>query len=77
MDDNATTWAILQHQVGLLGDAQRLRRDGADACALLRDAAEDATRYDAALLDLCMPGMDGIELARAIKADPASARSAW
>ena len=42
-------------------------------CKLLRAAATECEPYDLALLDVEMPEMDGLTLARAIKADPAIA----
>ena len=43
------------------------------ALELLRAAAAQGQPYDIAILDLMMPGMDGFQLAAAIKADPAIA----
>jgi PAS domain S-box-containing protein len=73
VDDNATNRQILRHQLS----AWRMQRgsagSGPDALKLLRAAADDGAPYDAALLDMQMPEMDGLSLARAIKDDPAIA----
>jgi len=69
VDDNATNLSVLQHQVGSWGMRGDCAEGGPAALDLLR-AAVPGDPYQVALLDLCMPGMDGMELARAIKADP-------
>ena len=70
VDDNATNLSVLKHQVHSFGMRGDCAESGAAALRMLR-AAATREPYDLALLDLCMPEMDGIELAGAIKADPA------
>jgi PAS domain S-box-containing protein len=73
VDDNATNRQIVQHQVVSWGMLHGLAADAQSALAALQDAQEGGTPYDVAILDLDMPGMDRLELARTIKADPALA----
>jgi len=71
VDDNATNLGVLQHQANAWGMRPDCAASGEAALGMLRKAAEEDDPYVMALLDLCMPGMDGIELARAIRADAA------
>jgi PAS domain S-box-containing protein len=75
VDDNATNRLILREQLrswGMLADDT----DHAEpALELLRAAARAGTPYDVVLLDLNMPDIDGLQLARTISAD-ATLRSA-
>jgi PAS domain S-box-containing protein len=70
VDDNATNRKILSHQLASWGVVHAEADSGARALELLRAAARRGEPYDLAVLDLMMPRMDGLELARAIKADP-------
>jgi CheY-like chemotaxis protein len=73
IDDNDTNRMILQHQVTAWGIHADGAASGPLALEMLRAAALRKTPYDLALMDMQMPGMDGLELARTIKADPALA----
>jgi signal transduction histidine kinase/DNA-binding response OmpR family regulator len=73
VDDNATNRTILQHQVAAWGICADGAASGQLALEMLRTAAMRDEPYDLALLDMQMPGMDGLELARKIKADAALA----
>ena len=66
VDDNGTNLRILEHQLGAAGAEAVLATDGQEA---LEIAARDG-RFDACLLDLHMPGMDGDELAGRLRALP-------
>jgi signal transduction histidine kinase/DNA-binding response OmpR family regulator len=68
VDDNATNRAVLAHQLGTWGVGAELAGDGASALRMLRSGS-----FDIAILDMQMPGMDGLALAAAVKADPALA----
>ena len=73
VDDNATNREILRQQMAAWGLASEMAENGPRALARLRDAARAGERYDLAILDLRMPEMDGLELARRIRADAALA----
>ncbi len=70
VDDNETNRLVLEEQLA----AWRMRpvavASAAEAIATLREAARSGEPYDVALLDLMMPGTDGLMLARQIRADP-------
>jgi two-component system sensor histidine kinase/response regulator len=70
VDDNETNRKILQEQLAAWGMKNRSAEDGPNALEVLRSAAEAGEPYDLAILDMQMPGMDGIELAERITADP-------
>ena len=70
VDDNATNRRILEQYALQWGLQSASAADGFQALALLKDAATRGEPFDVAILDLQMPRMDGMELARTISADP-------
>ena len=72
VDDNATNRRILRQQLVSWGVDAVEATQGYEALHLAGEAAATAGAFDLAVVDLNMPGMDGIELARALKADPAT-----
>jgi CheY-like chemotaxis protein len=75
VDDNATNRQILRHQIFAWKMQKGSAASGYEALKVLRAAAAAGEPYDLALLDMQMPEMDGMTLAKAIKADPAIART--
>lgn len=76
VDDNATNRNILHYLLASWGLRLDSAANGAEALDRLRRAAASSLAYDLVILDMQMPGMDGLTLARKIKSDPtiASAR---
>jgi len=72
VEDNATNRSIIEQQLAARGIVVASAPDGEVALRMLRAAARSAP-FEVALLDMKMPGMDGLELARQIKLDPALA----
>jgi PAS domain S-box-containing protein len=71
VDDNHVNRKVLHEQITSWGMRNGSYASGAEALEALRAAAGRGDPYDFVLLDYQMPGMDGAELAVAIKADPA------
>jgi hypothetical protein len=67
-DDNATNRLVMKHLLARIGAAVTLVNDGAEAVAAL-----EAGVFDAVLMDMIMPGLDGPSATRAIR--QAEARS--
>jgi PAS domain S-box-containing protein len=77
VDDNAANRIILHHQL----TAWNVRNgedaaNGPEALTALRRAALARDPFVLALLDMEMPGMDGLNLARAIRSDPRLSQTA-
>jgi PAS domain S-box-containing protein len=69
VDDNATNRFILLEQLNSWGVLSGSANDAADALRLMHDAVDRGEPYDLVILDMQMPGMDGLTLARTIKAN--------
>ena len=72
VDDNDTNRHIIDRQLRNWGIVPALASSGKEALSLLRDETLRA-KVAVAILDLHMPGMDGMELARQLKSNPATA----
>ncbi len=70
VDDNATNREILHYQLLAWKIQNASTSSGAEALTMLREAAASNAPFDLVILDMQMPVMDGIMLARAIKAEP-------
>ncbi|MHC6591682.1 response regulator [Arthrobacter sp. C152] len=70
VDDNATNRLVLESQLRGWRLQPESVPDAAAAMELALAARRYGTPFHLAVLDFCMPGTDGLELARRIKADP-------
>lgn len=69
VDDDRTNRAMLASLLGRKGFDVSLAADGRTALTMIDNAV-----FDAVLLDIVMPGMDGIAVLRALKSDPSTWR---
>jgi two-component system, sensor histidine kinase and response regulator len=68
-DNNATDCQILQAHLTALGMRCTSAANGEEALKFLCEAIADKDPYALALIDMQVPGMNGMELTRAIKSD--------
>jgi two-component system sensor histidine kinase/response regulator len=71
VDDNQTNLQLVRAQARSWGMVCDITTEGSEALQMIAAAALRRP-YDIAILDMQMPGMDGLELAEAIKRDPAN-----
>ena len=71
VDDNAVNRRVLHEQITNWKMHNGGYASGEEALRVLRAAQAAGNSFHIAILDYQMPGMDGVMLARAIKADPA------
>jgi signal transduction histidine kinase/DNA-binding response OmpR family regulator len=69
VDDNETNCQILEHQAAAWSMRHATAMGGKQALSMLQTASDQGDPFDLAILDMHMPGMDGMTLARAIKGD--------
>jgi len=70
VDDNETNRLVLGAQLLAWDITADVAPDGSVALDRLRCAAGAGRPYDLALVDMAMPGMDGLELAHTVSTDP-------
>ncbi len=72
VDDNRTNREILREHLRGWGMAVTCAAEGPEALRLMGEAAQTGQGFELAVLDMHMPEMDGLQLARQIKALPCS-----
>jgi two-component system, sensor histidine kinase and response regulator len=70
VEDNATNRGTLQHQLDRWKIRSGTATDATEALKEMRAAATSGDPYTIVLIDMQMPGMDGMTLARAIRTEP-------
>ncbi|HET7476158.1 MAG TPA: response regulator, partial [Dermatophilaceae bacterium] len=75
VDDNATNRLVLGSLLGAWGVAATVLDNPHEVVPRLRDAAQGGRPFAAVILDMCMPELDGLGLARQISADASLART--
>jgi CheY-like chemotaxis protein/HPt (histidine-containing phosphotransfer) domain-containing protein/two-component sensor histidine kinase len=75
VDNNAANRDLLQQQLTEWEMTTEAAETGLQALEQLRNAVHRAKPFDLVIEDMLLPGMDGMELARAIKSDPLIAQT--
>ena len=75
VDNNAANRDLLQQQLTEWEMTTDVAETGLQALEHLRNAVHRAKPFDLVIEDMLLPGMDGMELARAIKSDPLIAQT--
>jgi PAS domain S-box-containing protein len=70
VEDNPTNRSILEAQLRRLGVEVATAEQGLQALELLTAAAKSGETFDAAIIDMKMPVMDGLTLATRLRRDP-------
>ncbi|NWF71981.1 MAG: response regulator [Nitrospirae bacterium] len=70
VDDNESNRIILHHLATGWGMVDDQAQDAASAIALIEQQAEKGLSYDVAVVDMLMPGKDGLQLAKELKMHP-------
>src|SRR6202035_2895339 len=70
VDDNETSRQFLHKQIIAWQLRNGCARTGEEALAMLRQSVAERAPYSVAVIDMQMPELDGLALARKIKADP-------
>ncbi|MGZ8405836.1 MAG: response regulator [Nitrospira sp.] len=72
VDDNESNRLILHHLVSGWGMVDDLAEDAKSALHRIAEATQRGIPYDLAILDVIMPGKDGLQLARELQSHPAA-----
>lgn len=73
VDDNESNRTILHHLISGWGMIDEQAQNAEQAIAMVRAAAAAGTPYDVAVLDMLMPGKDGLQLAKELRTCPEAA----